>query len=354
MRFDRTKYSTSYLMAAGVFFTISSGAQASELKQSSSKQTKPSIFDTHSLLTQSVSDKKTSKKKEQKKNLTIAQQIPKENLKTPTNDKRSTKSKNPHRLYIGPDLFYRDYNEIVSPAKSHEFGTLYGVQATYDYVKGNSIYVGASLRYGNGTTTYDGSTRSNSAPIPVAAKTNNQFLNAEGRLGYTFSLDKRNRLLISPFVGVGYHQWNRDVLSGLTSDGKPTGSSFENYSWGYVGPGIQAKYQVSPQFDIGINAKLMMMLGGKIDATDKTSTGQVTGSGSGELGNALQYEVELPITYHLSHNADSNINLKLTPYYRSQNIAEGSRFKLSNGNNVNEPASNTSVYGVDFGAEFAF
>jgi hypothetical protein len=45
-------------------------------------------------------------------------------------------------------------------------------------------------------------------------------------------------------------------------------------------------------------------------AQASASTGQMTDSGSGKLGNALQYEVELPITYHLSQNADSNIDLK--------------------------------------------
>jgi hypothetical protein len=126
----------------------------------------------------------------------------------------------------------------------------------------------------------------------------------------------------------------------------------ENYSWGYIGPGIQAKYQISPQLDIGLNAKLMMMVGGKIDFISKdAATGQVTSTDNAELGNALQYEVELPITYHLSKDANSSLDLKLTPYYRSQDIARGS---LSNNGNVLEPASNTSVYGATFGAQFNF
>jgi hypothetical protein len=177
---------------------------------------------------------------------------------------------------------------------------------------------------------------------PVTSTTNNQFLNAEGRLGYTFSLDKQERFLISPFVGVGYHKWNRDNSSTASAIG-----FIEDYSWGYVGPGVQAKYQVSPQFDVGLNAKLMMMVDGKIEATIKDASNS---KGNGSLGNALQYEVELPMTYHLVQDRSSNnINLKLTPYYRSQNIARGPFFSLGR-----EPASKTSVYGVTLGAQFDF
>jgi hypothetical protein len=363
-KFARTTYPVSCLISTGLLLTMSIGSQAYEPKPSDRQQPHISLFSTQPLFLHSIINGKASRQKEKKRTLTIAQQLPKRNGSLPIDGNKSLAQKleefpnsaqaHPHQFYIGPDLFYRDYKEeeIRPGFKSNEFGTLYGVQATYDYVKGNSIYGGGSFRYGGGKTAYEGGIQINGTQNDLKSTTDNKFLNAEGRLGYTFSLDRQDRLLVSPFVGVGYHQWNRDVASSLSSNGTRFAGVIEDYSWGYLGPGVQAKYQVSPQFDIGLDAKLMMMVDGKIEATIKNpATGQVTSTDGGKLGNALQYEVELPITYHLTQDNNSNIDLKLAPYYRSQDIARGPLFRSGT---AREPASKTSVYGVTLGAQFNF
>lgn len=259
----------------------------------------------------------------------------------------------PVRLYIGPDFFYRNYSEKVPDRpdfKSNEFGTLYGLQANLDYVKGNNIYFGLGFRYGAGQTKYDGGLQDEFGRSlgPLKSKTNNQFLNIEGRLGYTFQTGKKKNLfLISPFLALGYHQWNRDisgadrVIPGLGPAPGPDG--IENYSWGYVGPGFLSEYKISRKFRIGLNAKLMFMFGGNINF--------VSDQDRGNLGNDLQYEIELPLTYNIIEGSKNAIDLKLIPYYRSQNIAEG---PLSVSQARSEPASNTSVWGATFGVQFRF
>jgi hypothetical protein len=262
----------------------------------------------------------------------------------------------PVRLYIGPDFFHRNYSEeqIRPGFKSNEFGTLFGLQTSLDYVKGNAVYFGMGFRYGGGQTTYDGGTQ---AGDPFKSKTDNQFFNLEGRLGYTFQTGRpKHRFLISPFVALGYHKWNRNISGGIatTSDGSTSISdTTENYSWGYVGPGFHTEYKISPKFTIGLNAKLMFMLGGDIDL-EISRGGIVTNQGEGSLGNKLQYEIELPLTYTLVQNSKNAIDLKLTPYYRSQDIARGPEFALSSGSGATEPASSTSVYGATFGVQFRF
>jgi Outer membrane protein beta-barrel domain len=301
--------------------------------------------------------------------ITIAQQppiepSPTENIpqtssqNSDTNSQKNTDDKNrstlPSRFYIGPDFFHRNYSEeeIRPGFKSNEFGTLYGLQASYDYVKGNSIYFGFGYRYGGGKTTYDGSLQDENA-TPAKSKTENSFLNLEGRLGYTFQPGgRKGRLLLSPFVGLGYHNWDRNISGDLTT---PQGQIqindlSENYSWGYAGPGFHAEYKVSKRFDIGLNAKLMFMFGNSFNVENKFQ-GQLVTQDSGNLGNALQYEVELPLTFHLVDKPRTGVDLKVTPYYRSQDIARG---PLLNGGTGNEPASTTSVYGVTAGVQFRF
>lgn len=265
----------------------------------------------------------------------------------------------PSRFYLGPDLFYRDYSEeeITPGFKSDEFGTLFGLQASYDYVKRNSVYVGVGFRYGGGETKYDGGLQDGTGTIiPATSTTDNQFFNVEGRLGYTFAPDRKRRFLISPFVALGYHQWDREISGNVTIPGFgqfQVADTSEVYSWGYVGPGFHAEYKVSRKFDIGLNAKLMVMLGGRIKVEDSFQ-GVVFDEGSGDLGNTLQYEVELPITYHLVENPRSAIDLKLTPYFRSQDISRGQVFELSSGSFAVEPASTTVVFGATLGVQFRF
>jgi hypothetical protein len=274
----------------------------------------------------------------------------------PASSKSDPKSPEfPVRLYLGPDFFYRDYRETLPGIGDGETGTLFGLQAGLDYVKGNSVYFGLGFRYGAGQTTYDGSDFA-TGTIPFKSTTDNQFFNIEGRLGYTFQTgQQKHRFLASPFVALGYHQWNRNISGNITTpfgpiQGADTG---ENYSWGYVGPGFHAEYKVSRKFTIGLNAKLMFMLGGQIDFENKFG-GAVLDNGSGKLGNDLQYEIELPITYNLVENSKNGIDLKFTPYYRSQDIALGQPFAVSSGNGIVEPASTTSVYGATVGIQLRF
>jgi hypothetical protein len=242
--------------------------------------------------------------------------------------------------------------------KSDEFGTLYGLQANLDYVKGNRVYVGLGFRYSGGQTKYDGSLQPLPVATPATSTTENQFFNLEGRLGYTFQTGKsKNRFLISPFIALGYHQWKRDISGAdlvITGFGpSPRPDLIENYSWGYVGPGFHAEYRVSRKFRIGLNAKLMAMFGTDFDIIT-SSNGTVQSQGNGNLGRDLQYEIELPLTYTLIENSRNAVDLKLTPYYRSQDIAKGSEFALSDGGGASEPASSTSVWGATFGVQLRF
>jgi hypothetical protein len=259
----------------------------------------------------------------------------------------------PNRFFIGPEIFYRNYNEeeIRPGFKSFEYGFLYGVKVQYDYVKRNSVYVGTDFRYNRGQTSYRGilqDTNTGNVLAPYNSTTNNEFINFEGRLGYTFKADKVGRLLLTPFVGYGYQQWNRNLsgngeIPGVGSS--PINDSSEDYSWNYLAGGLRAEYRPSRRFTVGMNFKLMGMLNGTVD-------NKVAGQPEGTLalGNTIQAEVEFPLTYHIVDKPKSGIDLRFTPFYRSQNIARGN---FREGVGI-EPASTTDVYGATAGVVFSF
>jgi hypothetical protein len=259
----------------------------------------------------------------------------------------------PNRFFIGPEIFYRNYSEggFGDPnLKSFEHGFLYGVKVQYDFVKRNSVYIGADFRYDRGQTTYDGSTQDG---IPINnATTDNEFINFEGRLGYTFKADKVGRFLLTPYVGYGYQQWNRN----LNGDGEIPGvgpiqtTAFsEDYSWNYLAGGLRAEYRPSRRFTVGMNFKLMGMINGNLDL-------KIAGANATlDLGEHIQAEVEFPITYHIVDKPKSGIDIRFTPFYRSQNIGPGNPLILdANGNGIREPQSTTDVYGATFGVVFSF
>ncbi len=262
----------------------------------------------------------------------------------------------PNRFFIGPEVFYRNYNEeeITPGFKSFESGFLYGVKVQYDYVKRNSVYIGTDLRYDRGQTNYSSQNIDETTGVttPISSKTNNEFFNFEGRLGYTFKADKVGRLLLTPFVGYGYQQWNRDITG--------PGGYTEDYSWQYFAGGLRAEYRPSRRFTIGMNLKLMRMINGSMDVQNYPGAVAVKAL---DLGERLQAEVELPITYHLVDTPKSGIALRFAPFYRSQNIGRGDSVGFiaqdENGQTVDvgsnrEPASTTDVYGATFGVVFSF
>lgn len=254
---------------------------------------------------------------------------------------------NPHRLRIGPDLYYRDYDEIglAPPAKSHEFGWLYGVNIGYDFVKPNNVYFGSDINLTFGRTVYDGSLQNLQTFVitPFESRTNNFFLDAEGRCGYTFRTDSKTT--ISPFIGLGYHCWYR----GAVPD-NPYGYD-EFYDWPYLSLGFRTEYCLSKKLSLGINYKNMFMFYGQMKSSNLNDVTFI-------LGNKIHYEIEFPITYHLNCNKKFFTSVMLTPYFRNRNIGRSnvvSQDFLDLGLlQFVEPESTTYVFGarLEFVHEF--
>jgi hypothetical protein len=252
-------------------------------------------------------------------------------------------SLSPHRVYIGPDVYYRDYNEnLEAPKKSHEFGTLYGFQAGYSYIKPNTYYFGTDLRVSGGYTVYDGSLQNlNTYEItPYKSNTENGFVNIEARFGKTF-ID--GCLQYIPFIGLGGHYWYRGP-----APNNPYGFS-EEYTWGYFAFGVQLQYGIDINWSIGLNLKGMQMFSGIMYAAP------LRGS-TFYLGNLLQYEVEFPISYSFNNTCSFLSQISFVPYYRNQNIGKSNNVTTdlpSIGQvTLYEPSSKTNLAGARL--EFAY
>jgi hypothetical protein len=248
----------------------------------------------------------------------------------------SLKAYSPHRFYIGPDVYYRDYDEILdAPAKSHEFGALYGFQLGYDYINNCSCYFGLDLRYSGGKTIYDGSLMNfeTSEISPYTSRTINDFFNFELRFGRTYQL---KQLTLIPFAAIGYHSWYRGMMPN-----DPYGYD-EDYSWCYTAIGLRTDYKLNSRFSIGWNVKLMYM-------SDATMTSSDLDNITFNLGQRFQSEIELPITYNLNKNCSFLDQIAFVPYYRNQNIGQSDYKAVVTENNTIlyfvEPSSKTHVGG---------
>jgi hypothetical protein len=243
----------------------------------------------------------------------------------------------PHQFYIAPDIYFRDYDEkLEAPKKSHEFGTLFGLQAGYSFIQTDHYYFGADLRYSYGQTVYDGSIQNliNNEITPYRSHTENNFVNFETRAGMTYSYQQ---LQYIPFIGIGGQYWYR----GPASDNRY--GYAEEYIWGYFSFGIKTIYSISPNWSIGLNLKGMQMFSATMYIP---SMNQLRFS----LGNLLQYEIELPINYIRSNGCAFLNQISLVSYFRNQNIGksnEQTTYLPGIGSiNLFEPSSVTYVVGA--------
>jgi len=239
-------------------------------------------------------------------------------------------------LYIGPDIFYRNYREKAKNGrKSKDLGWLYGFQAGYDLIQCSIPYISADLRYAEGRTEYIGAIQNLRTGVvtPLYSHTDNNLFNIEVRAGYPFFL---GRWRLIPFLGMGYQRWYRDALD------KKTGYT-EVYRWAYFAEGLRISLELPCHWETGLHLKLMQMKMAEIEIR-----GFFPWTSTLSLGDKLQAEIELPLTYSFNH-----FFLNLTPYFRFLPIGKSQIQKTPKGVFF-EPASNTNVYGLRLEAAILF
>lgn len=244
----------------------------------------------------------------------------------------------PNHLNLGVNTFYRDYSEIFPPPfKSDESGMLYGLIIGYEHKAPEHFMFAIDFSYAGGNTDYDGSLQTFWGEYVGAhqSTTDNGFATLDTKLGYTFV--RRDKHLITPFIGLASNAWARCMLGEFGYD--------ELYSWGNFSLGLQYDYNANKQWQYGLHVKMMPMFHGTMELEDETS-GEII------LGNKTHLEISAPVIY--KHNPCSKHYWRFTPYYQHQSFGESNTVSLLPcyyGTTINEPASRTHIVGLK--AEFA-
>ena len=241
------------------------------------------------------------------------------------------------KLYLGPDLFYRDFRENIGGGlKSEETGWIPGIQGVYDFNVPQKFYGGVDVRWAKGQTLYDGSlTQPLGKTSSYQSHTDNTFFNIEGRSGYPFSVHCR-KWSLTPFLGGGYQSWSRRSVN------KVVGYD-ELYTWAYLAEGLRFSWNFSKSWQTGIHLKWMQPLNGKVEIHNLISKDITL-----NLGSELQIEVEALLAGTVGF---SSIGFCFIPYFRFLPIGK-SEEKTWEEKQIFEPSSVTIVAG--FRLEFSY
>ena len=245
----------------------------------------------------------------------------------------------PNRFELAVSYFRYDYKEdFTPPLKSTETGWVPQVRLGYSYMADDRFYFRAfgEASVGVDDTDYDGSTMGG---VPLKDTTRNDFARLELNAGYSF---KGNLpFSITPYAGVGYRYWKRDI------------GYNEFYSWWYLPVGVRILCPVAERFSIGLNASVNFMFDGLMTISYKDDTFANT---TVRLGNRPGYLVELPVSWR----PRANWAFTVTPWYEYSEIGESpwEPFNYADGTStglvVREPSSRTHMYGVRLSTEYLF
>lgn len=253
------------------------------------------------------------------------------------------------RQYLEIGLGYSkfDYSEAIDGGPDvKESGWVPGVVLGYTY-KGedNPVFASFSIRYTTGTTDYTGALQDGT---PWKDKTDNTFFSLEVKFGYIMGRDAASRWTITPYAGIGYHDWERKLAG--------PSPYIEEYTWFYFPIGVRFDYELSPEFSIGLDLSARVMFNGNMNV--KFSTLGYS-SPNLDLGNRIGFRAELPMDYRFH----PQISVGLTPWYQYSSIGRSGSEPVTAVSPSNttytvqtifEPNSTTHQYGVDLTVRFWF
>lgn len=188
----------------------------------------------------------------------------------------------------------------------------------YDYYKGETKYTGSLLSGGS----YGSVVTTSSALI--------NDLNLRSGSAYSFG----DRMMLTPYLELGHHLWDRGVNYG------------ETYTHKYYGLGALGQYTPVSKLVISANALIGRTFGSHITV----NSGPVFKGFSGALGNSSLYKAGLSADYGFSERLHGNINID----YTSFSYGISSLFDIGGGYVAWEPDSTTKYKTVRVGLGYAY
>lgn len=195
---------------------------------------------------------------------------------------------------------YREYgNGLLGTATGlldQESGRVPGLALSVsDMAEDSHFYWQASYGYSSGQTDYTGSLMGGTFGSYVGAS-RAVFEDLGARLGKGFSV--RDAFMLTPYVEVGSHEWERGVNYG------------EVYHHYYYGPGLMAQYSPADRTVLSVNA----LYGRTVGSNIVVSAGPLMNGFSGALGNSSLSRLEAAVDYMFAPQLHGNVAIEYTRF----------------------------------------
>ena len=232
----------------------------------------------------------------------------------------------------GDDGTYMDSERNVEAGAGIRFPMI-GLNARANYTFDVPIFVYGNFELTYFNTQYDGYLQPWN--IPFKTQTNNLFLRIEFNLGYTFQVTPI--FSISPYVGIGFRFWSRDITS--------TAGYLEHYSWFYFPIGFKLNFELGRMVSIGLDASIRFMSGARLKAFFIDS-GHYSADMAVSLPSRMIYRIEIPVNIFFSHK----YGMSIIPWYNYSAFGQSEidqNFLNKTGVTAYEPQSKTHQVGVN-------
>lgn len=188
------------------------------------------------------------------------------------------------------------------------------------------------------TIKYDGQTQ---AGTPLQTKSDAIILDTFFRSGLYVDAARNH----SPYIGLGFRYWLRNIRPGYDIDGNSVAGLLEEYYWNYLLVGYEANFAVTDTVEMGFDIRSTLMLNAKMDVDflgyknyDNTQV---------NLGNESGIRFAFPIKIKMRRHS-----LIMAPYYEIIDIGRSNNVRVTSGGVptetvIYEPRSETRNIGIN-------
>jgi len=214
----------------------------------------------------------------------------------------------PQKFYIGPEYLHV---RRTRDGGTKQNGNLYGFRGGYERIKNWGIYWGVEGHWAQGCLTGHSGGHDR-------LKSTFTDSHVEGRLGYTFQIQRWCQPSITPFAGVGYF-WEQNRFRSPS----PLHLQFLTRApYGLLG--FLTNVELPRQFAIGLNFKACFMYDAKCEVSRDPEFGRTTL----KIGDKINYRLELPLTYHFCIPCNA-FDVALVPFYESRHYGQKLSFPFA-------------------------
>lgn len=241
------------------------------------------------------------------------------------------------------DFGYKEFSD-TGRLLDQENGVLPGIGFALEWSR-QAWVVWSEISHHAGTVTYDGQTNLGN---PVRTDTEATLLDGQVRLGRHFGLGGGQ---ITPYLGIAYHYWNRDILATQTAGGSYVSGLHEIYRWTSLDLGMRAVTATRvPGLRLGLEVRGFQIKRPVMELMAANGFDRTTLA----LGEKSGWHLGLPIDYTLS----AATTMRVEVYAEAWRFGRSATQDLTAGGivvgSVYEPRSETRVYGLVIGLSRQF